>query len=864
MPPTPDLSYTGLDEFVNKTVAKNTKSSKEETKVVRKNDDAPIIEEWVSDDEEKNVTQPKIERKQLGPTLLRKKNPVDHKVNVIRYDNGTEFKNREMNWFCEMKGILRQFNVAITPQQNRVAEKRNMTLIEAARTMLTDSKLPTTFWAEAVNTAYYVQNRVLVFKPHKKTPYELFHSGTPSLSFMRPFGCLVSILNTIDHLGKFEGKADEGFFVGYSLNSKTFRVFNSRTKIVEENLHIRFSENIPNVVGSRPDWLFDIDALTRTMNYEPIVAGTQSNDYADGCQSALLYGKIKKEVYVCQPRGFNDPDFPDKVYKFEKALYGLHQAPKSWYETLSTYLLDNWFHKGKIDKALFIRRHKGDILLIQVYVDDIIFGSTKKELFIAFEKMMHEKFQMSSMGELTFFLRLQVKQKQDEIFISQDKYVTKILKKYGFTEVKNASTSMETQKPLLKDEDGEKVDVHMYSSGLLLRQEPSMGKHKYMPSSGLLLRQEPSMGKHKYMPRKAKKKDTQVLQLSGPTESVVDEAVYKELDDSLVRAATTASSLEAEQDSGGGPRCQEAIGNTIAQTSVLDLENTKTTQALEIDNLKRRVKKLEKKQRSRNHKLKRLYKVSLSARVESSDDNEDLGEDASKQGRISDINADQGITLVSAHGDAEMFDADKDLHGEEVFVAKQDENVVEKEVDVAQVQVSTAATTPTILIDEVTLDQALAELIHTKPKDKAKRIVFHEPEESTTTTTATISKPKSQDKGKTIIIEEPIKLKNKDKLMLDEEVALKLQAELQAEFDNEQRLASEKAQQEEEVNSSLIEECNDIQEKFDVDYLLAQRLKSRRRKEEQTTNTSSTKKNNMYLPQEYRRKEAQGFKEQVF
>ncbi|GKC41583.1 putative ribonuclease H-like domain-containing protein, partial [Tanacetum coccineum] len=136
-------------------------------------------------------------------------NLVDHKVKVIRCDNGTEFKNKEMNQFCEMKGILRHYNVARTPQQNGVAERRNRTLIEAARTMLADSKLPTTFWAEAVNTACYVQNRVLVVKPHNKTPYKLFHGRTPTLSFMRPFGCPVTILNTIDHLGKFDGKADE-------------------------------------------------------------------------------------------------------------------------------------------------------------------------------------------------------------------------------------------------------------------------------------------------------------------------------------------------------------------------------------------------------------------------------------------------------------------------------------------------------------------------------------------------------------------------------------------------------------------------------------------------------------------------------
>ncbi|GJT35422.1 putative ribonuclease H-like domain-containing protein [Tanacetum coccineum] len=531
-------------------------------------------------------------------------NLVDHKVKVIRCDNGTELKNKEMNQFCEMK--------------------------------------------EAVNTACYVQNRVLVFKPHNKTPYELFH-------------------------GKFDGKADECFFVGYSLNSKAFRVFNSRTRIVEENLHIRFSENTPNVIDSGPNWLFDIDALTRTMNYEPIVVepvkdyillplwttdspysqdSKSSHDYGskpssddekkvnedprkdskcndqekkdnvnstnnvnasstnevnivggkisielpfdpnmpaledysifdfsrndedDGAEadmnnldttiqvspiptirihkdhpldqvigdlqsatqtrrmskkleehgfieamqeellqfklqevwtlvdlpngkraigskwvfrnkkdergimirnkarlvaqgytqeegidydevfapvvrieairlflayasfkdfvvyqmdvkSVFLYGKIEEEVYVCQPPGFEDPDFPDRVYKVEKALYGLHQAPRAWYETLSTYLLDNGFQRGKIDKTLFIKRHK---------------------------------------GELTFFLGLQVQQKKDGIFISQDKYVVEILKKFWFIEVKTTSTPIETQKHLLKDDDGEEVDVHIYRS----------------------------------------------------------------------------------------------------------------------------------------------------------------------------------------------------------------------------------------------------------------------------------------------------------------------------------------------------------------------------------------------------------------
>ncbi|GJX27166.1 putative ribonuclease H-like domain-containing protein [Tanacetum coccineum] len=160
--------------------------------------------------------------------------------------------------------------------------------------------------------------------------------------------------------------------------------------------------------------------------------------YQMDVKSAFLYGTIEEEVYVCQPPGFEDPQFPDKVYKVEKALYGLHQAPRAWYETLSTYLLENRFRRGIIDKTLFIKKDKGDILLVQVYVDDIIFGSTKKSLCTEFEGLMHKKFQMSSMGELTFFLGLHVMQRDDGIFISQDN--------------------------IDKDEEAEDVDVHLYRS----------------------------------------------------------------------------------------------------------------------------------------------------------------------------------------------------------------------------------------------------------------------------------------------------------------------------------------------------------------------------------------------------------------
>ncbi|GJS92287.1 putative ribonuclease H-like domain-containing protein [Tanacetum coccineum] len=475
-----------------------------------------------------------------------------------------------------------------------------------------------------------LQKESFVVKPHNKTPYELFHGRTPTLSFMRPFGCLVIILNTIDHLDKFDGKADEGTkacdnasqarketehvkdyillplwtadppFLQDPKSSQDdeSKPSNDDRKKVDENPRkdsecndqektmlmllaqmsiFDFSSddqddgaeadmnNLDTTIQVSPNLttrihkdhpldqvIGDLQLATQTrkmlknleehgfieamqeelqqfklqevwtlvdllngkrvigtkwgfrnkkdgrgivirnkarlvaqgytqeegIDYDKVFAPVARIEairlflayalykdfvvYQMDVKSAFLYGKIEEEVYVCQPPGFEDPYFPDRVYKVEKALYGLHQAPRASYETLSTYLLDNGFQRGKINKTLFIKRYKGDILLVQVYVDAIIFGSTKRELCIAFEKLMHEKFQMSSMGELTFFLGLQVQQKKDGIFISQDKYVAKILKKFGFIEVKTASTLMETQKPLLKDEDGEEVDVHMY------------------------------------------------------------------------------------------------------------------------------------------------------------------------------------------------------------------------------------------------------------------------------------------------------------------------------------------------------------------------------------------------------------------
>ncbi|GJU98876.1 uncharacterized mitochondrial protein-like protein [Tanacetum coccineum] len=208
-----------------------------------------------------------------------------------------------------------------------------------------------------------------------------------------------------------------------------------------------------------------------------------------GQSTSILALPEDRLVILSERIGMSYEMFDLAELEVEKVLYGLHQAPRAWYKTLSTYLLDNGFQRRTIDKTLFIKRHKGDILLVQVYVDGIIFGLTKKELCIAFEKLMHENFQVSSMGELIFFLGLQVQQKKGGIFISQDKYVEEILKKFGFTDVKTASTPMETQKPLLKDKNGKEVDVHMYRS--------MIGSLMYLTSSRpdiMYLKGQPKLG----------------------------------------------------------------------------------------------------------------------------------------------------------------------------------------------------------------------------------------------------------------------------------------------------------------------------------------------------------------------------------
>nr|GEV24001.1 hypothetical protein [Tanacetum cinerariifolium] len=877
-------------------------------------------------------------------------NQLGLKVKVIKSDNETEFKNSNLKQFCELKGIKREFSVPRTPQQNGIAERKSMTLIEAARTMPVDSLLPIPFWAETVNTACYVQNRVLVTKSHSKTPYELLHGRTPSIGFMRPFGCPMTILNTLDPLGKFKGKVDEGFLVGYSINSKAFRVFNIRTRIVQETLHVNFLENKPNITCSGPTWLFDIDSLTRTMNYQPVTAGNQSNpslgfqdkfdaekageevnqqyvlfpmwssgstnphnndediafdekehdakkpesevnvspsssaqsgkqddktkkkakgksyvesftgnrdlsaefeDHSDNSSNdvnaagsivptaaqnssnstnpfkmeditysnhenvgaeayfnnletfiivspipttrthkdhpvsqiigdlssttqprsmtrvikdqvrnkarlvaqghtqeegidyeevfapvarievirlflayasfmgfmvyqmdvkgAFLYETIKEEVYVCQPPGFEDPDHPDKVYKVVKALYGLHQAPRAWYETLANYLLENGFHRGKLDQTLFIKKQKGDILLVQIYVDDIIFGATHKDLCKSFKKLMKDKFQMSSMGELTFFLG------------------------------KSASTSIDIEKPLLKDPDGEDVDVHIYSYiKYALTVNPTIyvtcikqfWNTVVVKQSNDVTRLQALVDRKKVVITKASIRDVLRLDDADGVDCLPNEEIFAELarmgadttddvqDQSIPSPTPPTLPPQQPQDLPSTSQAanfpmsllQEALDACAALTRRVEhLEHDKMAQALEITKLKKRVKKLER---------------------------------ANKGRMIADLDRDTGVALMDDEGTEKKAEDAQEVV-EVVTTAKLITEVV------AAVSESVTAASATIVV----------------------------------VPTATIIAAPSKDKGKGIMVEERKPMKKKQQVKLDEEYARKLHEELNKDID---------------------------------------------------------------------------------
>nr|GEU62194.1 ribonuclease H-like domain-containing protein [Tanacetum cinerariifolium] len=426
--------------------------------------------------------------------------------------------------------------------------------------------------------------RVLVTKPHNKTPYELLLGRTPSIGFMRPFGCPVTILNTLDPLGKFNGKANEGFLVGYSVSSKAFRVFNSRTRIIQETLHVNFLENQTNVAGSGPTWLFDINTLTQSMNYQPVFAGNnliimqnidadvafdfkepESEVHVIPCSSdkpkkqdekAKRKAKGKSHVelstgikdlsdefeefsdnstnwvnaastpvtvigpnstnstntfssagpsntvvsptfefsvkssFVDPSQYLNDPNMPaleDITYSDDEEDVEpkrVHQALKdpSWIEAMQEELLQFKMQKVwvlvDLPKGSYSGgRHRLCAPVAKIEAIRLFLAYASFMGFMVYQMDVKSAFLYGTIKEEVYFCQPlgfedldYPDKKPDGIFISQDKYVAEILRKFSLTDGKSASTPIDTEKPLLKDPDGEDVNVHIYRSmiGLLM------------------------------------------------------------------------------------------------------------------------------------------------------------------------------------------------------------------------------------------------------------------------------------------------------------------------------------------------------------------------------------------------------------
>nr|GEV92251.1 putative ribonuclease H-like domain-containing protein [Tanacetum cinerariifolium] len=589
--------------------------------------------------------------------------------------------------------------------------------------------------------------------------------------------------------------------------------------------------------------------------------------YQMDVKSAFLYGTIEEDVYVYQPLGFEDPDYPDKVYKVVKALYGLHQAPRAWKETLENYLLEKGFQRGKIDQTLFIKRQKGDILLVQIYVDDIIFGSTNKDLCKSFEKLMKDKFQMSSMGELTFFLGLQVKQKKDGIFISQDKYVAEILRKFGLIDGKSDSTPIDTEKPLLKDPDGcskwhgvfEKEGacftylkcwfIHLITNSsqftmsnphqeLASPDQTVSGKDSSNPLMAdnlpkIIWKQIGDLSTHttKYTSPALTHKVFANMRRVGKGFSGVKTPLFEGMiveqqvakgDDVVHDEGVPAAGVVTEKDDAGISMnlLQEVMDTCTALIRRVEhLELDKIAQALEITMLKRRVKKLERRNTVKVLKLKRLQKVRTAHRINTSDDT--VMNDVSNQGRlIANIDADADVVLEEAKDVAadakdnqdanvqvnadiqgrtvesqiEIYKNDLD-HANKVLSMHEEESEpaeLQEVVDIVTTtkiitEVVTAASTTIIAAANVLIPATttvFAPKLTAAPSRRTKGVVIMDLKESTTTTSKIIhSEAKSKDKGKGILVEESKPLKKQAQIEQDEKYTRELKAELNRTID---------------------------------------------------------------------------------
>nr|GEY38716.1 retrovirus-related Pol polyprotein from transposon TNT 1-94 [Tanacetum cinerariifolium] len=393
-----------------------------------------------------------------------------------------------------IKTFLKRITVLLQSTMVQNSKIKNRTLIEAARTMLIFSRAPLFLWAEAIATACFTQNRLIIHRHFNKTPYELINGRIPDISFLYVFGALCYPKNDREDIGKHGAKGDIGFFIGYSADSCAYRVYNRRTKKIMETMTVSFVELLamafeqrslkhglqseldllfeamyhdyiggqpsatvrtvpaahepqamtdPAWIESKQEELLQFKRLDEGIDFEESFAPVARMEairiflaYAShksftmfqmDVKTAFLHGTLKEDMYVCQPEGFIDADHPSHVYKLKKALYGLKQATR-------------------------------------VYVDDIIFGSTHPRYIQLFSDLIKSSFEMSMMGEMTFFLGLQVNQSPYGIFINQSKYVLEILKKYGMESCDPVGTPMEIKDKLDLDQNETPVDATKYRS----------------------------------------------------------------------------------------------------------------------------------------------------------------------------------------------------------------------------------------------------------------------------------------------------------------------------------------------------------------------------------------------------------------
>nr|GEY06141.1 hypothetical protein [Tanacetum cinerariifolium] len=368
-----------------------------------------------------------------------KKTQVNLQLQVqrVRTDNGTEFKNKTLAKFFDEVGITQQFSDAGTPQQNGVVKRRNRTLVEAARTMLTFANLP--FSIEPANVAEALRDVDWVSAMQEE--FDQFPRLKVWSLVPRPEGKSVIKTKWI-----FKNKKDESSLV-----------IRNKARLVaigySQQEGIDYDEKFTPVAR--------IEAVHLFLAY---AAHKDFTVYQMNVKTPFLNGILKEEVYVGQPPSFVSKQYPDHVYALDKALYGLKQAPRAWYDVLSQFLIDSGFQKGSIDTTLFIKKKGKHIMLIQIYVDDIIYGSTNPKYCTNFSYLMVKRFEMSMMGEMKFFLGLQVNQFSNGIFINQSKYILDILKRFGLENCDTVLTPMVEQAKLQFDLVGKPVDHTDYRS----------------------------------------------------------------------------------------------------------------------------------------------------------------------------------------------------------------------------------------------------------------------------------------------------------------------------------------------------------------------------------------------------------------